>query len=561
MKHRMSLLCYCSLFLIAAIGFTELRAQSPFHFVDSANLAGLTVPHFDGGSQEPYLPALMVTGLALFDYDGDGWTDVYLLGECELFPNQKQSTPRLHPCGNTLYRNQGDGSFVDVTEAAGVRSGGFALGVVAADIDNDGDQDLATSNFGATELYINNGDGTFERVYLEASESKRTTPFGAGIACLDIDNDGFLDLFVSQYVDFSVERYNEVAPKSFPYPPGPKDFNPSIDTLYRSLGDGTFSDVSETSGISRFPGPSMGVVCGDLDGDNDADIFVCSDANLNQFFVNDGTGKFEDQALLAGLAFDVNGNANGSMGVEAGDYDNDGHIDLLITNYSQQLPVLYRNLGSGLFEDVSRRTRVGREVFAHTNWGVGLVDFDNDRDLDVFFANGHFLKNIKSIDDRSAYRVANTLMANDGRGRFSDVSKSSGPGLEVVESSRGAAFGDLDHDGDIDCVLLNANAKPTYLENRSPAIGSWIDIRLVGTRVNRDAVGAKVQIAAGGHKQVAMVHAGRGYQSHYGTILHFGLGTAASVDQIEVTWPGGVVESFASHATKGTLILVQGKGL
>ena len=214
-----------------------------------------------------------------------------------------------------------------------------------------------------------------------------------------------------------------------------------------------------------------------------------------------------------------------------------------------------------MFEDVSRRTRVGREVFAHTNWGVGLVDFDNDRNLDVFFANGHFLKNMKSIDDRSAYRVANTLMANDGRGRFSDVSKSSGPGLEVVESSRGAAFGDLDHDGDIDCVLLNANAKPTYLENRSPAIGSWIDIRLVGTRVNRDAVGAKVQIAAGGHKQVAMVHAGRGYQSHYGTILHFGLGTAASVDQIEVTWPGGVVESFASHATKGTLILVQGKGL
>lgn len=561
MKLRMSLWwLFCS-FFIAAIQSTELQAQSPFYFVDSASQAGLTVANFDGGSNEPYLPALMVTGLALFDYDGDGWTDVYLLGGCELFASGKQPAQRLHPCGNTLYRNKGDGSFVDVTEAAGVRSGGFALGVVAADIDNDGDQDLATSNFGATELYINNGDGTFERVYLEASESNKTGPFGAGIAFLDIDNDGFLDLFVSQYVDFSVERYKEVAPKSFPYPPGPKDFNPSIDTLYRSLGDGTFSDVSKTSGISRFPGPSMGVVCGDLDGDNDADIFVCSDANLNQFFVNDGTGKFEDQALLAGLAFDINGNANGSMGVEAGDYDNDGRIDLLITNYTQQMPVLYRNLGSGLFEDVSRRTRVGREVFAHTNWGVGLVDFDNDRNLDVFFANGHFLKNIKSIDDRSAYRVANTLMANDGRGRFSDFSKSSGPGLEVVESSRGAAFGDLDHDGDIDCIILNANGKPTYLENRSSAVGSWIDVRLVGTLVNRDAVGAKVQISAGGQKQLAMVHAGRGYQSHYGTVLHFGLGTASFVDQIEVTWPGGSVETFACGAVKRTLILVQGEGL
>ncbi len=561
MKLRMLLLWLFGLILTAGIHSTELGAQSPFHFVDSAAPAGLTVTHFDGGTKEPYLPALMVTGLALFDYDGDGWTDVYFLGGCGLFPNLKQPMQRHQPCGNTLYRNRGNGSFVDVTDAAGVRSGGFALGVVAADIDNDGDQDLATSNFGATELYLNNGDGTFERVYLEASESKSTTCFGAGIAFLDIDNDGCLDLFASQYVDFSVEKYNEAAPRAFPYPPGPKDFKPSIDILYRSLGDGTFSDVSETSGISRFPGPSMGVVCGDLDGDHDADIFVCSDADLNQFFVNDGTGKFEDRALLAGLAFDVNGNANGSMGVEAGDYDNDGQTDLLITNYSQQLPVLYRNLGNGLFEDVSRRTRVGREVFAHTNWGVGLVDFDNDRNLDVFFANGHFLKNVKSIDDRSGYRVANTLMANDGRGRFSDVSTSSGPGLEVAESSRGAAFGDLDHDGDIDCVILNANAKPTFLENRSPSTGSWIDIRLVGTLVNRDAVGAKVQILAGGQKQFAMVHAGRGYQSHYGTVLHFGLGTAASVDEIEVTWPGGRVESFASHASKGTVILVQGKGL
>jgi len=297
-----------------------------------------------------------------------------------------------------------------------------------------------------------------------------------------------------------------------------------------------------------------------LDGDNDDDIFVCSDATPNQFFVNDGLGHFVDSALLSGLAFDLGGNANGSMGVNAGDYDNDGRIDLLITNYSGQTPVLYRNLGDGLFEDLSRVPRVGHAVLAHTNWGVGLVDFDNDRDLDIFFANGHFLKNIELINDRTTYRVPNTLMLNDGRGGFSHVSKSAGPGLEISESSRGAGFEDVDRDGDIDCVILNANARPTYSENRSKNVGNWIGIRLIGTTANRDAIGASVQISADGIKQVAMVHAGRGYQSHYGSELHFGLGKATRVEPILVTWPGGEQETFLCDPILGTLRLVQGRG-
>lgn len=549
-------------FLVAFFAFffacLSVEAQTPFTFVDNAKSAGIVSQHFDGGGSKNYLPQLMMTGLSLFDFDGDGWTDIYLLNGHELSPDSEKKASKTNPPGNTLYRNNRNNTFADVTDAAGVRSGSFAMGAVTGDFDNDGDQDLMTSNFGAVELFKNNGDGTFalEKNWIGIGNG---LAFGSGIACLDIDNDGLLDLFASNYVEFSFDQYGEAA-RSSPYPPGPKDFRPASDCLYRNLGDGTFADVSISSGIAAAPGPSMGIVCGDFDGDNDADIFVCSDAAPNQFFVNDGVGHFVDSALLAGLAFDLGGNANGSMGVDAGDYDNDGRIDLLITNYTGQMPVLYRNLGDGLFEDVSRVSRVGRSVVAHTNWGVGLVDFDNDRDLDVFFANGHFLKNIDLIDDRTTYRVQNTLMSNDGRGGFSDVSMSAGPGLKILESSRGAGFEDFDQDGDMDCILLNANSRPSYLENRSENGGSWIGIRLIGTSVNRDAIGAIAQISADGIKQLAMVHAGRGYQSHYGTELHFGIGNATRVDPILVTWPGGEQEVFLCEPICRTVRLVQGRG-
>ncbi len=549
-------------FLVAFLAFffacLSVEAQTPFTFVDNAKNAGIVSQHFDGGGSKNYLPQLMMTGLSLFDFDGDGWTDIYLLNGHELSPDSEKKASKTNPPGNTLYRNNRNSTFTDVTDAAGVRSGSFAMGAVTGDFDNDGDQDLMTSNFGTVELFKNNGDGTFalEKNWIGIGNG---LAFGSGIACLDIDNDGLLDLFASNYVEFSFDQYGEAA-RSSPYPPGPKDFRPASDCLYRNLGDGTFADVSISSGIAAAPGPSMGIVCGDFDGDNDADIFVGSDAAPNQFFVNDGVGHFVDSALLAGLAFDLGGNANGSMGVDAGDYDNDGRIDLLITNYTGQMPVLYRNLGDGLFEDVSRVSRVGRSVVAHTNWGVGLVDFDNDRDLDVFFANGHFLKNIDLIDDRTTYRVQNTLMSNDGRGGFSDVSMSAGPGLKILENSRGAGFEDFDQDGDMDCILLNANSRPSYLENRSENVGSWIGIRLIGTSVNRDAIGAIAQISADGIKQLAMVHAGRGYQSHYGTELHFGIGNATRVDPILVTWPGGEQEVFLCEPICRTVRLVQGRG-
>ncbi len=537
------------------VSHATVMAQAPLTFVDKATSAGLTALHFDGGGTANYLPQLMMSGVATFDFDGDGWTDIYLLNGHELSPETGYRPAHSNHTGNTLYRNNRDGTFGDVTEAAGVKSGKFAMGAVAADIDNDGDQDLMVSNFGPLEVFINNGDGTFEL----ATCIENSPQFGSGIACLDIDNDGFLDLFASNYVEFSFDQYVQ-GPRSSPYPPGPKDFPPAADCLYRNLGDGGFANVSVSSGIAAAAGPSMGIVCGDFDGDNDADIFVCSDAAPNQFFANDGSGHFVESGLLAGLAFDFGGDANGSMGVDAGDFDNDGLIDLLITNYTGQVPVLYRNLGGGLFEDVSRVSRVGRTVLPHTNWGVGLIDFDNDCDLDVFFGNGHFLKNIETIDDRTTYRVQNTLMLNDGRGNFMDVSKTAGPGLEVSESSRGVGFEDFDHDGDIDCVVLNANSRPTYLENMTDKMGNWIGIQLIGTSVNRDAIGSTAQVTANGIKRIGMVHAGRGYQSHYGTQLHFGLGKSEQVEEVVVTWCGGEQESFACKDIGRTYRLIQGLG-
>ena len=530
-----------------------LKGQS-VSFLEASSSAGISFKHTDGNDSQPYLPALMPAGVAMFDYDGDGWQDVYFLNGHSL----DKSKPHVAR-GNGLYRNLGNGKFVDVTELAGLRSYGYGLGVVTADLDNDGDQDIVISNFGPIQLYQNNGDGTFNDISKHLASPGDDSLFGAGVACLDVDSDGLLDVFAANYVDFTFQRYHEIAPKSFPYPPGPKDFPPSADRLFRNEGNGAFRDVTKPSGISNSRGPSMGVVCGDWDGDDDTDIFVCCDAAPNLLYVNDGLGHFEDMAIQFGLAFDALGNSNGSMGVDAGDYDGDGKEDLLVTNYTGQLPVLYRNLGAGFFEDVSRLSRVGREVLVHTNWGVGLIDFDNDRDLDVFFANGHFLKNIASIDSRTSYRVQNTLMMNEGS-TFRDGSKGAGSGFEVVESSRGAVFGDVDKDGAVDIVVLNANAESSFLKNVSLSRGNWVAIKLVGVQSNRDGVGSQVQVETELGMQTQFVHAGRGYQSHFGTVLHFGLGAARAIQSIQIKWPDGKVERFQAHSLDQEYLFVQGTG-
>lgn len=529
--HRVSPKILLGVALLAGQARAQELVRSPIRLTDMTSRCGVTFRHTDGGTGERYIIESVVAGLALFDYNGDGYLDIYFLN------GAPRGATELERPRNALYRNNGDWTFTDVTLQAGVGDTGFGLGVVAGDYDNDGDLDLYLNNSGPNVLYTNNGDGTFSDVTEEAGVGNGRL-VGAGTCWLDIERDGDLDLYVANYVDFNYD--NHIVRKIGPYQfhPGPADYNPVADHLFRNNGDGTFTNVTRESGIGAVAGTGMGMVCLDYDSDGDTDVFVCNDHLPNFLFQNDGHGSFQEVGLVAGVAFDAAGNQNGSMGADCGDYDNDGRLDLFMTDYSSEMPVLYRNLGGGMFEDRTRRARIASTTFPHVTWGTGLVDFDSDGYRDIFVACGHFMDNIRHIDDRTRVRVANIVLQNLRDGTFADVSNQCGDGLLPVEASKGAAFDDLDNDGDVDAVILNANSRPTVLRNDSPP-RHWLQVRLIGTRSPRDAAGSQVRVTAGGISQVAEVHAGRGYQGHFGTQLHFGLGEAQQVEQLEVLWIGG----------------------
>ena len=521
--------------------------------VDVTTESGISFVHTDGGGGHQYIVESVVAGLALFDYDGDGLIDIYFLNGTPLRGTKMDTIPR-----NALYRNRGNWNFVDVTEIAGVGDGGYGLGVAVADYDNDGDLDLYLNNFGPNVLYRNNGDGTFTDV-TDLAGVGNGNQLAGGTCFLDIDTDGDLDLFVANYVDFSYENHVTTVLGGYRYS-DPKDYRPLPDSLFRNNGDGTFADISSSSGISSVTGSGMGLVAFDYDDDGDSDVFVCNDMDANFLFENDGQGNFQEVALTASLAYNFEGRANASMGVDCGDFDNDGRLDLFMTDYTDEMPVLYRNLGDGLFEDVTSETGAGTAAYPHTNWGTGLVDFDNDGFRDIFMACGHVMDNYHLIDDRTAYRVQNIVLRNLNGRRFLDVSDQCGSGLAPVEASKGAAFDDLDNDGDIDAVILNANARPTIVRNDSDTGHQWVQIVLRGRASNSDAVGARVRVVAGDLIQVAEVHSGRSYQSHFGTRLHFGLGDVQHVDRVEVRWPGNKTEVFSNIQVGRMTTLIEGTG-
>ena len=518
---------------VCAIQSSSLRGQATktaIKLVDASESSGLEFVHEDGSSGKEYLVEFMGAGVALFDYDNDGWIDVYFLNGAALPGVSLRETPV-----NALYRNNHNGTFTDVTQLAGVGDAGYGLGMAIGDYDNDGFKDVYVTNFGPNVLFHNNGDGTFTDVTEKAGVADGFK-FGAGAAFLDIDGDGYLDLYSASYVEFSYELHAKLAPSAYPYPPVPAEFTPARDTLFRNGADGTFTDISVESGIASVAGPSMGMVCGDFDHDQDTDIYVACDGAPSHFFVNDARGKFTESGLLLGAAYNALGEANGMMGPDAGDIDNDGNEDIFVTNYSGQTPALFRNLGQLGFEDISLASRAGRDVMPHTNWGAGLVDFDNDGDRDIFISNGHMLKRVNTIEQFTDFRVRNCLMANNGEGRFANVTAQAGSGLNIIESSRGTGFDDLDNDGDIDCVILNCCGAANYLENQTRNDNHWLELELRGTRMNRNAIGARVRVIAGQLVQVAEVRSGRGYQSHYGSRLHFGLGAHDRIDRVEVHW-------------------------
>ena len=521
---------------------------------DVTAATGIDFVHTDGSSGQRYIAETVTAGLATFDYDGDGWIDIYFLNGSPLKGAKYPATPR-----NSLWRNLGGWRFVDVTEEAGVGDTGFGLGVAAADYDNDGDQDLYVNNYGPNVLYCNNGDGTFRDV-TETAGVACGNRLGAGVAFLDGDRDGFLDLYVANYVDFTYDNHVTHANRGYVEYAGPRDYSPVPDVFFRNNGNGTFSDESTAAGIEQHAGSGMGLVACDFDNDGDTDVFILNDVSGNFLMVNDGKGHFEEAGLLSGTAYNMYGDELGSMGVDCGDYDNDGFLDFLMTSYQGELPVLYRNTGVETFEDVTLASGVGEGAFPYVNWGVGLVDFDNDGFRDAFIANGHLQDKIDEYDDSTAYEVRNLVQWNRGDGTFESVADRCGDGLAPKRSSRGAAFDDLDNDGDLDVVVLNSRREPTIIRNDSSHKYHWLQVRLEGTTCNRDGVGSRVTVVAGSLAQTDEVHSGRGYQSHFGTRLQFGLGPRERVDYIDVRWLGGDLERYQAIQVDRLVTLKEGHG-
>jgi hypothetical protein len=543
-----------TLILVFLYVLPEICAGNSIMLRDVTKKTGITFKHTDGSSGHHYVMETVTAGLALFDYDNDGDIDIYFLNGAALKGSKFQKQPT-----NALYRNDGGWKFTDVTEEAGVSDKEYGLGVAVGDYDNNGYLDIYLNNYGPNVLYRNNGDGTFTDVTKRAGVDNGFK-VGAGACFLDADKDGDLDLYVSNYLDFSYDKHVPIRHRGVPAYATPRYYLPLPDNLYRNNGDGTFTDVSESSGVGRHAGWGMGIVCADYDNDGDTDVFIGNDVAENFLFQNDGTGKFEEVGLLAGFAYDLHGDQHGSMGVDCGDYDNDRLLDFYVTSYEDQLATLYRNLGEGLFEDVTMLTGAGAGSLPHVTWGNSFVDFDNDGDRDIFVACGHLQDNIELYDDTKTYLARNILLMNAGDGKFVDISDKAGDGMNPKLSSRGAGFDDLDNDGDIDVVILNSRSESTILRNDSPSKGHWLQVRLRGVKTNRDGIGAQVKVVAGDLTLIDEVHSGRGYQSHYGMRLHFGLGNREKIDRIEVRWIGGGIDTFRDVKVDQLLIITEGTG-
>lgn len=531
----------------------EPTRVSPIQLRDVTGETGIDFQHTDGSGGNRYIVETVASGVATFDYDNDGAIDIYFLNGRPL-----RGTKGLDPPPrNRLYRNLGGLRFQDVTEQAGLGETGYGLGVSIGDYNNDGYPDVYVANFGPKVLYRNNGDGTFSDVTTEAGVVDGEE-VGAGTCFLDFDGDGRLDLYVANYVKFSYDNHVAEITDGFPVYTGPRSYEPSSHSLYRNKGDGTFIDVSDQSGIARHPGPGMGMISADYDSDGDTDIFVLNDVFGNFCWHNDGQGHFQEVALLNGLKYNGDGVPMGSMGVDCADYDHDGRLDFFQTSYQGEPPALFRNLGDGNFEDVTRLTGTNVGGLENVKWGCGFGDFDNDGHKDIFYVNGHLQDNVELYDGTTSYEGSPVLLRNTGQGRFVSVSELSGDGMSTKVVGRGVALDDLDDDGRVDIVILSSRRPPVVLRNESLRENHWLEIQLRGLGTNRDGVGARVELVANGLTQTDEVHSGRGYQSHFGSRLHFGLGACSRIERIEVHWIGGGTDRWENLDADQCLTLVEG---
>lgn len=527
-------------------------------FVDVTQQVGIDFIHYKGATDEKYMVETMGSGGGFFDYDGDGDLDIYLLNGAPLPGSELLQKPPT----NVLYRNNDDGTFLDVTALAGVGEPGFGMGMAAADVDNDGDLDIYVTNFGANVLYRNNGDGTFSDVTAYAGVEAGAWSTSAAFA--DFDGDGFVDLFVCRYVDFSLSNHKFCGDRARNLRAycHPVIYDPVPNLLYRNRGDGTFTEVTASAGVYvKDEGKSLGVVWGDYDNDGDLDLHVANDTMRNFLYRNEGQGRFTDVTLSAGIGYSEDGQAQAGMGNDFGDYDGNGWLDIIVTNFDFEYNALYQGQPGGVFIDRSYSTGLAEPSINFLGFGTFFFDYNNDGLLDIFVANGHILDNIDLFNRLSTYRERNFLFRNRGDGVFEEISHRAGPGFSREMVGRGAAPGDFDDDGDEDILVTMSGEAPLLLRNEGGNRNRWIGLRLVGRRSNRDAVGARVTIEAGGKKYFKEIKAGSSYLSQGPLALLFGLASAESAERIVIRWPSGEVEKLGPAAAGRRLIAVEGLGV
>jgi hypothetical protein len=508
-------------------------------------------------SPQRYSIETMTGGVAVFDYNNDGLLDIFFTNGAEI-PSLEKSNPSFH---NKLFRNNGDGTFTDVTEKSGLAGVGYSMGVAAGDYDNDGFVDLYVTGFNCNQLFHNNGDGTFTDRTEKAGVSgvlKRSKPWSVAAGWIDYDNDGLLDLFVVNYLDYSLSTAHSCKTGNIVDYCSPDEYRGTPNILYRNNGDGTFTDVSQQSHISQYVGKGMGVAFADYDGDGFTDIFVSNDSIPNFLLHNNGDGTFTDVALLAGVAYNENGKAVAGMGTDFRDIDNDGMPDIFLTAmYGDSFP-LYRNPGKGQFEDVTETAGIAAMTIRFTAWGAGIFDFDNDGNKDIFAAGSAILDNSMEVNHKP-YPLPNFLYRNLGNMRFKDVSGEAGASFSVPAAHRGAAFGDLNNDGKIDIVVTVLNGEPQLLMNRSQNHNHWIILKLIGVADNRDGLGTRVKITTANGVQYNEATTAVGYNSSSDKRVYFGLQNATVVDQIELVWPTGV-KQVLNHVTADQILTIVQSG-
>ena len=537
-------------------------------FLNVARESGLNAKTIYGGEHKnKYLLETTGCGVAFYDYDNDGWLDIFLVNGTRLEGFPAGSEPTSH-----LFKNNRDGTFTDVTAKAGVAHSGWGQGVCVGDYDNDGWDDLFVTYFGKNALYHNNGDGTFTDISQKAGVAGAGTRWNTGCAFVDYDRDGHLDLFVANYIDLDLATapVPESGPclyKSVMVACGPPGLKGGKNILYHNNGDGTFTDVSETSGILRANGTyGLGVLTADFDNDGWPDIYVANDSTASALYQNKKNGKFEDIATEAGCALSPDGKPQAGMGVSAADYDLDGNLDIVKTNFAGDTPSLYHNQGGANFEDATFTAGLG----AHTQflgWGCGFFDFDNDGWPDILICNGHVYPEVEQLKTEAGYAQRKLLYRNLRNGHFEDVSLQVGSGISEPVASRGCAFGDFDNDGDIDMVVNTVNDYPQLLRCDSKLDNNWIKVRTIGTKSNRSGIGARLVCVSKSpgeskpHRQIDEVRSGGGYFSQNDLRVHFGLGKAEKVEALEIHWPSGQIDNLKDIKANQLIFVKEGEGV